>query len=453
MQGAVPKLSDYEHLRRASIYQFNRDFDHARKHYAAISREHPTSGIVPDAIFQTGRGYAQEGNFSEAIKWFERVIEQFPEHPISRDALVQAAAAYGRVGKHHESVKRYQDLIAKNPGDERLDRAYLNIIDAWRDAGEEIEAQKWAVKTQDAFRGKLAEALAVFSDVRINLGRSNWDAALSGLDKLLTMPNLGGAAVPGGTSKAEVTFLRGYALEQKRNFAEAVEVYLSIPDGRAEYYGWRATERLRTLARNPDAKQAVEAKLGGLNTTDGSEPDLRRRNLQAAIRLTAEPVERSKFIDSLRQVYALLPAYKKVPAFKMVELGRNSRNGDSKLTNGTTAVSTLAAQLAYLGLFDEAGPELEAAQQSLQSQPNDLTYTIAVFNKLGDRAHKAVLFAEPLWRAVPADFQVELIPRDQLELLYPAPYAEAFQNIRCRETSTRVFCFRSSARNRVTGRT
>jgi len=30
-----------------------------------------------------------------------------------------------------------------------------------------------------------------------------------------------------------------------------------------------------------------------------------------------------------------------------------------------------------------------------------------------------------LWRRVPADYQIELIPRDQLELLYPAPYADS----------------------------
>ena len=38
-------------------------------------------------------------------------------------------------------------------------------------------------------------------------------------------------------------------------------------------------------------------------------------------------------------------------------------------------------------------------------------------------ANRAVAFAEPLWRTVPADYQIELIPRDQLSFLYPAPYA------------------------------
>ncbi len=204
---SAPILSDHEHLRRASIYQFNRDFADARLHYSAIINNHPGSGIAPDAIYQIGRSYVQESNFSEAIKWFERSMQQFPEHPVVKDAQLQLASAYSRVGKFKEAVKRYQEYIDKYPGDERIDRAYLNIIDILRDEGEEIEAQKWAAKTQEIFKGKVPEALALFAESRIYLARNDWPPALTALEKLLALPDLGGAAVPGGTSKAEVTFL------------------------------------------------------------------------------------------------------------------------------------------------------------------------------------------------------------------------------------------------------
>ena len=44
-------------------------------------------------------------------------------------------------------------------------------------------------------------------------------------------------------------------------------------------------------------------------------------------------------------------------------------------------------------------------------------------------AHRAVGFIEPLWRKIPADYQIELIPREQVELLYPAPYADSLLKI------------------------
>ena len=427
----VPPLTDYEHLRRATIYQFNRDFTDARLHFAAVIKNHPTSGIVPDAIFQTGRGYVQLGEFADAINWFERLREQFAEHPVSKDALLQLASAYARVGKFKEAVKRYQDFIDKYPDDERLDRAYMNIIDVLRDEGEESEARKWATKTQVVFKGKVPEALALFSETRIYLARNEWSAALTALDKLLTLPDLGGASVPGGTNKAEITFLRGFVFEQMQRYPEAIDIYLSIPDGRSEYYGGRATERLRLLAKNETTSQLIDAKLNSI-TASPQTKDLEslRKNLQAALRLTGDPQQRSRMLETLRKIYAALPAYKKIPTFKMNEAGRTQIRKQKQSPDGQDRHRLIADELLFLGLFDEAAPEFEASRKASAGETvtanNDLGHTMAVYYKRGDMAYRSVAFAEPQWKNVPADYQIDLIPREDLELLYPAPYTDAF---------------------------
>jgi soluble lytic murein transglycosylase len=422
----VPLLNDFEHLRRASIYQFNRDFPDARDHYAAIIADHPASGIVPDAIFQTGRGHAQEGNFPEAIRWYERVIEQFPDHPVSADSRLQAASSYARVGKYRESVRRYQDFIAKYPGDERLDRAYLNIIDVLRDEGSDTEALQWAVKTRETFRGKLAETQALFSEMRINLARSDWDAAIAGLDKLAAATDLGGANVPGGTNRDEVAFLHALALEQKRSYREAIDAYLSLPDGRAAYYGWRATERLQALANGTDSRAAAEAKLNELAAPAVSkDSDVHRRSIQSAIRLTTDAAQKSRLLEQLRTIYASLPTYRKLPEGKPVNIGRTELRKAAAASTAKDPHRALAEELAFLGLYDEAAPELEA-DSTAGTGTEDPAYTLAVMNRRGDRAHRSVGYAEPRWRSVPADYQVELLPREGVELLYPAPFADTF---------------------------
>lgn len=426
-EAKAPALSDYEHLQRASIYQFNRDFADARLHYAAIVNNHPTSGIVPDALYQTGRGYTQETNFSEAIKWYERAIEQFPQHASAKDSLLQAASAYARLGKAKESIKRYQDYIAKYPNDERVDRAYLNIIDVLRDEGEEIEAQKWAVKVQETFRGKLPEAQALFAEVRINIARNNWSTALSGIDKLLALSDLGGTTVPGGTNKPEVIFLRAFAFEQSLDFPAAIETYLTIPDGRNEYYGGRATERLLALSRDEAAKGFVKDKLDGFLAANSKDGEAGKRNLDSALRLTEDRELRERMTVSLNKIYATLPAYRKLPEFKMIETGRRElrkvKNTSAPAADGHKAI---ADELLFLGLFDEGSPEYDASVPDSPTNAGDQGFTKAVLYDRGDRAYKAVSFVEPLWRNVPADYQIELIPRDAVELIYPAPYKDAF---------------------------
>ena len=422
MGKSIPDLSELEHLRRANIYQFNRDFADAKLHFEAIIGKFASGAIAPDAAFQIGRGYAQQTDYAEALKWFERVQEQYPDSPSVKDALLQSAAAYGRVGKHREAIKRYQKFIEKFPSDEKIDRAYLNTVDILRDQGDDIEALKWTAKTRETFKGKTPEALALFSEVRIFLNRSEWANALEALDKLADLSDLGGVSVPGGTYPTEVKFLRGFVLEQSKRYADAIDVYLSIPDGRAEYYGWRATERLKKLASGEPGNTFIEQKLSlfssGIRAKDADE---RRRNAQAVLRLTDSPEIRKTAVEVLRAAVKNLPQYQGIPAYKLNDIGRRQ-----VLNAESAGVSrTGADELFFLGLYDEAAAQFESASPAMAAGVTDESYTLANIYRRGDRADRAVAFVEPLWKKVPADYPIEIMALDQLEMLYPAPYADA----------------------------
>lgn len=425
----APELSEAEHLKRADIYQFNRDFADARLHYEAIIKNYPASQTLPNVFYQIGRGFSREGNFLRAIDWFERVTSEFPDSVVAEDALSQSASAYARVGKTKESVSRYQKIIEKYPKGDRVERAYLNVVDVLRDAGENAEALNWARKTQEIFRGKLSEAVALFSQARIRLAQNDWQNALTDLEKLLTFNDLGGTRVPGGTNKAEITFLRGYVLEQLNRFTEAIDAYLSIADGRNEYYGWRATERLQALAQNEKSKPAVESKIEfSVRNIEIRNAAAQKESAQDVLRLTENAETREQMVEIIKTSYTTLPDYQKLPKFNLLEFGRKDVLQSERKTPLENSHKNLADELLFLGLYDEATPELEksfSASENQKPKTDDQNYTLAVFYKRGDMAYRAVAFAEPLWRKIPADYNIELIPRDQLELLYPAPYTDS----------------------------
>jgi len=427
----APDLAEAEHLKRADIYQFNRDFKDARLHYEAIAKNYPSSQTLPNVFFQIGRGLVREGDFSNAIDWFERVAGEFPDSSIAEDALNQSASAYSRVGKPKEAISHYQKVLEKFPDSEKLDRAYLNIIDVLRDTGETGDALKWTQKTQENFRGKLPEALALFSQARIRLTNSDWQNALVDLEKLLTFPDLGGTRVAGGTNKQEITFLRAYALERLDRFPEAIDSYLSISDGRAEYYGWRATERLKTLASNEKSKSAVEQKIELLTKNiETRNAEARRKSAQDVLRLTENADARKQMLEIVKKAYAELPDYQKLPQFNLLEFGRKEILKSEQNNLSENSHKNIADELLFLGLYEEATPELEKSfstneNKDQSSKTEDQNFTLAVFYKRGEMAHRAVGFAEPLWKKVPADYEIALIPREQLELLFPAPYADS----------------------------
>ena len=154
---------------------------------------------------------------------------------------------------------------------------------------------------------------------------------------------------------------------------------------------------------------------------------MQRKYLQSALRLTADPQQRERLLGSLRKVYAVLPAYKNIPAFKLIAAGRTQLRTQNQAVENEDPHKLLGDELLFLGLYDEAAPEYEASRKNTGDlAASDAAYTLAYFYKRGDMAYRAVWYAEPLWKNIPDDYQVDLIPRESLEMLYPAPYTEAF---------------------------
>jgi soluble lytic murein transglycosylase len=379
-----------------------------------------------------------QDRYDAAITYFERVQGQFPASPSARDALTAEASAYARSGNSDEAVNRYNQFIAQYidaPGAEKPEnpeRPFLNIIDALRDKGRDADALTWVALTRARFKNQLADAQALFSQTRIHLSQGDWVSALRDLTELETAPDLGGTKVPGGTNKTEIAFLKAFCLEQSGRFDEALNAYLAIPDGRAEYYGGRASEQLKDLAANERARGLVSAKLNlfraaAVAAANANDPERARQMAQTALRLTNNPNVRGEMLDIARRAYAVLPAYKNVPNGELLVLGRQKLLEKPEANTGQNLHQTLADEFLFLGLDDEAAPELEAQSPKtrVQSPKTDqLAFTIAVICKRGDLANKSVAYAEPLWRNIPADYLVELAPRESIELLYPAPYAE-----------------------------
>lgn len=489
----APQLPEQEHLRRALIYSFNRDFAAARMHYAAIVEHYPQGASVPDALYQTGRTYSQEGRFDEAIASFKRVLDQYSESQSARDALSFMASAYSRTKRTDEAIAAYQRFIERYPDAPNPERSYLNIIDALRDAGRDQDALNWVQQTRARFKGEAGAALALFSQAKIHLVQNAWPATLADLDALQAEADLGGARLPGGTGKKEIAFTRAYTLEQMGRTEDALNAYLSIPDGRNEYYGGRATRRLRALATDERTRNLINSRLEILraNAKDAlahGQAENARQSAQNALRLTEDANITRELLDIARRAYASLPSYSNFPSATLLPEGRQlpaQAKGDAQASVPLITHQTLADDLLFLGLYDEGTPELSVAlnadastaakrQPTVQNKPDqrgaaqvvnsgpknndgpqnnggaaqdngsvttnvkpslpasssspltrDMSYTLAVYFKRGERANRAVRFAEPLWKNVPADYLLQLAPREMVELLYPAPYADA----------------------------
>jgi peptidoglycan lytic transglycosylase len=438
--GAKGAMNEAEHLLRASVYQFNRDFEGARAHYLAVVEQNLKNPTVPNALYQIGRGFYLEQRYDEALKYFQRVSKEFPDSVSARDALSFTAASYNRLKRTDDAVAAYKSFLDRFPDAPNPERTYLNIIDSLHEAGRHAEALSWAQQTRSRFAGQLGATLALFAQARIHLAQAAWAAVVADTEELRKASELGGTRVPSGTTNAEVTFLEAFALEQSGKPAEAVDLYLSITDGRNEYYGQRATDRLRSLANVANTGQLISARENALradakNALDKGQYDQARRSAQSALRLASGAITNESW-DILKRAYQALPAYN-LPALKLVPLGRRDEVS-SEASTPDVNLQALADELLFLGVYDEAVPAVAAAQSATPTTQNsvgvtaqqsvafsDRDYTLALMSLRGGRANDAVRFGERLWRTMPADYVLALAQRQLVELLYPAPYRES----------------------------
>jgi peptidoglycan lytic transglycosylase len=416
--GAVRKLDSFDtnatlpesdHLLRASVYQFNRDFAGARRHYQTLIERYPQSSTIPNAFFQLGRGYYLEAKYDDALKAFQKVADAYPDSSSTRDALSFVGSTYLRLKRYDDAVAAYKNFIARFPDAPGPERPYLNLIDTLHEAGRHNEALDWVQQTRARFKNDIGGTLALFAQLRIHLAQSNWPAVVRDAEELSKFSDLGGTRVPGGTNPAEINFLRAYALEQMGRYEETVAAYLSIPDGRNEYYGTRATQRLLALGGQEKSRSIVQMQLNSLlNQMRSEQHEQARVAAQSALRLTNDPKTRESILKRLQAAYDSLAAYR-LPKLELLPVAKKDPE-------------SIASALFELQLYEEAVPEYLA---KLQDPKIDEAYTAAVLASRVDLANRAIRFAEPIWKAMPADYVLELAPRQFIEMLYPVPFSDS----------------------------
>ncbi|MEP7272867.1 MAG: tetratricopeptide repeat protein, partial [Acidobacteriota bacterium] len=244
--------ADADRLRRARIYQFNRAFVPARKHWMALLNSNLQSINRREALFQLGRGYFLEMNFPEAIRWYQRVHDEFPTTEEGEQGFYFVGHCHQALYQVDQAIARYEQFIRAYPQSDYFGYAFLNAIDTLRVANRLEEAAKWTTRAQIEVREPFITTRALFDRVKIRMTQGGYTAALADLTTLGTR-NLGLRGMVASTNSAEVSFLRTICFEQLGRFEDAVAAYLAMPEGRndaAGYYGFQASSRLRALSRN-----------------------------------------------------------------------------------------------------------------------------------------------------------------------------------------------------------
>ncbi|MEO6656182.1 MAG: transglycosylase SLT domain-containing protein [Pyrinomonadaceae bacterium] len=240
--GILPTLTAAEHLLRGQTYFENRQFPQAREHFQKIFDNYPTDPAMSGALFMTGRSYYWEREYAKAIPFLDRVAREYPMTKDGREGLSFKGACNVRLGQNAEAAKIYEQYTVMYPTGERIDGAYLNTIDALREAGQYDEADQWVEKAGQRFPGMPTQTSALHARLRMEIYRQQWNEAVKTADDLLRLNNFSDSM----TGSDEVKYLKGVALERSGRKSDAACAFASIPDTGTSYYGGLAAEKRRS---------------------------------------------------------------------------------------------------------------------------------------------------------------------------------------------------------------
>ena len=426
------RASEFDEIRRARIYLFNRHWPEARAHFVSIVDRFPESPNRAEALYQTGFTFFREYNYDEAIKWFERAHAEFPAKKEGEQGYYWVGSSLQQAHRYEEAARRYSDFITAYPASDLLEGAHRNVVDCLRYAGKFDEAIEWSRRIVQKYAGQPLATVGLYNEAKIHLTRGNYDAALQLLTRVSALPVT--AKVISAPIRGEAAFLRIFTLEKMGRVAEAARAYMAIPDERDNYFGYRATERLRALMAIEDGRRVVEPMARAYRAQARAAIESNRFSeakdaANQALRLIDDETARTELLGILRKCYSNLPAYSAASRYRLIPVARDlitrSRPDDAEITH-----HSLASEFMFLGLYDEGVTELAEARPSGGASAfdtnSDVAYSMAVYSNRGDQAYRAISFGESAARTIPQDYRLELMPRDLVELIYPAPYRDAF---------------------------
>jgi peptidoglycan lytic transglycosylase len=439
------KPNEFETLRRARIYLSNRHWSEARAHLLDIVSRFPESPNRAEALYQAGYAAYREDKYDDAIVSFTRAHDEFPEKPEGEQGYYWVATALQKARSYDAAARRYSEFITTYPKSTLVEAAYRNVADSFRYAGKDSEAIEWSRRIQERFAGQPLATVGLYNEAKIELTRGNYNAAAQFLLRVSALPltpRLVGAPIRG-----EAAFMRICAIEQMGRLGEAAGLYLAIPYARDSYFAHRATLRLQAMAATQEGRRIIEPLARGYRdqaraaVAGGRHKEAKDAATQA-LRLVTDAAAELDLIAILRACYGRLPAYSTISRFRLIPAARPAI-GAAQQAVSDSSHSSLAAELLFLGLYDEGAPELRLGgfggaqattdvgdEQSDESGARtavggDVAYSLAVYSNRGDHAHYAIAFAEPLAKSIPQDYRLELLPRDLAEMIYPAPYRDA----------------------------
>lgn len=99
----------------------------ALQQFAEYLRLFGTTESAPNAQYQIGEIYYQNGDYAPALKAFDTLLEKYPENNKTRDGMYMKGMALMKLARRTDAARQFQDLIDAYPNSEQATKAKAQL--------------------------------------------------------------------------------------------------------------------------------------------------------------------------------------------------------------------------------------------------------------------------------------------------------------------------------------
>ncbi len=99
----------------------------ALQQFAEYLRLFGTTESAPNAQYQIGEIYYQNGDYAPALNAFDTLLEKYPENNKTRDGMYMKGMALMKLARRTDAARQFQDLIDAYPNSEQAAKAKAQL--------------------------------------------------------------------------------------------------------------------------------------------------------------------------------------------------------------------------------------------------------------------------------------------------------------------------------------
>jgi tol-pal system protein YbgF len=125
--GGAPGVSAESLYQNAMRDKSAGNLELALQQFAEYLKLFGSTESAPNAQYQIGEIYFQNGDFEPALKAFDMLLERYPENSKTRDAMYMKGMSLVKLGRRAEGGRQFQELIEAYPRAEQATKAKAQL--------------------------------------------------------------------------------------------------------------------------------------------------------------------------------------------------------------------------------------------------------------------------------------------------------------------------------------